>query len=140
MKRTLAIVILALFAATLISVAILLAQVVSSLLIVLAIVVLLAVFGVGAGILITTNTRPWASNDPFAATADELLRPPLLRTEERRVKPGTVDDRMLTLQRITDMVEDAAALRPLSERTSGLFSDDEPTDRFKDPPREDAAP
>lgn len=111
MKRTLTIIISLLFAATLISVAILLAQVVDSLLIVLAIVVLLAVFGIGAGILITTNTRPWASNDPFAATADELLRPPLLRDEERRVTPGTIDDRGV-VQRLSDILEDEAAKRP----------------------------
>ena len=100
----------------------------------LAFVIMDGAFLLLLALLITTNTRVQRQIDPYALETDELLRPPLYAGEDRRAKLGTVDDRMLTLQRITDMVERAAALRPLSERTSGLFRDDEPTTMFRDPP------
>jgi predicted membrane channel-forming protein YqfA (hemolysin III family) len=74
MKRHLAIVIGVLFAATLISVAILLAQLAVSWWIVLSVVLLIAVFGVVFALLITTNTRVAWPVDTFGQTTDELLR------------------------------------------------------------------
>lgn len=82
----------------------------------LAFVTMDIAFLAGLALLITTNTRPWASNDPFAATADELLRPPLLRDEERRVRAGTIDDRGV-VQRLSDILEQEAALHPMSDTT-----------------------
>ncbi len=73
-----------------------------------AFLVLLALF-------ITTNTRPrWP--DPYAADTLDLLRPPLYVGEDRRVKPGTVDDRSV-VQRLSDILEEEASKRPAPEHT-----------------------
>jgi hypothetical protein len=115
-KRNLAITIGCLFAATLISVAILLAQVVTSWPIVLAIVLLLAVFGVGGGILLVTNTRPSWPTDPYAQTTDELLRGAVLLPDGRPYGRRDRDDRNV-VDRLSDILEEEAAKRPPSERT-----------------------
>lgn len=144
MKRNLAIVIGCLFAVWLISVAVLLlflADLAGVPALVGAIVAQIGVAVTGAGILITTNTRAWASNDPYAATTAELLRPPLLRDDERRVRAGTIDDRNV-VQRLSDILEEEADRRKPGETPAWVIdvnrTHTRADDAFPDPPREDS--
>jgi ABC-type transport system involved in multi-copper enzyme maturation permease subunit len=119
LKQNLAIVIGVLFAATLISVAILLASLLDSPLIVLAVVLLIAVFGVVFALLLVTNTRrpsgidpnlPLLPRDPFGMTSEDLRNAVLLADQQpygRRKK----DDRNV-VERLSEILEDEASRRP----------------------------
>ena len=109
MTRALTTTLLALFCAALAAVAILLGQAVASWLTVLAVVLLLGVFGVAFGLLIATNVRP-------DAAAGVTL--PDGRAFGRRA-----DDRPL-IERMSEMIETEAAQRPGPSRVPDWFADD----------------
>lgn len=92
-----------------------------------------AAFGLLFASYLVTNTRRAWPADPYGMTADELLRPPLLRHEERRVTAGTIHDRSL-IERMSDMIEDEAAMRPMAEKPPAWRIDR----RADDPPTEES--
>jgi hypothetical protein len=116
MKRTITITIIALGALWVIVTGVLLfyvAQIVGVPWLLGAFVGMDAAFFVALALLITTNTRPrWP--DPYAQTTAELLRPPLLRDDDRRTTPGTIDNRGI-VARMSDMLEEEASKRPAPE-------------------------
>lgn len=136
MKRNITITIIALGALWVISTGVFLffaAALVSIPWLLVAFGVMDAAFFVALALLVTAHTRPSWPADPYALDTAELLRPPLLRTEERRVTAGTVHDRSLT-QRISDMVEADAALNPPSDKTPAWRIDR----RTDDAPKEES--
>ena len=81
-----------------------------------AFVVMDAAFGLLFASYLVTNTRRAWPIDPYAIDTAELLRPPLLRHEERRQTPGTLDDRGV-VARLSDILEAEAARHPPSDKT-----------------------
>lgn len=108
MTRALTATLGALFAGALVAVAILLGQALASWLTVLAVVLLLGVFGIAFGLLIATNVR---TDAPAGVTLPDGS------TFGRRV-----DDRPL-IERMSEMIEAEAAQRPAPARGPDWFSE-----------------